>query len=140
MATANLIPRELGPDADLVHVAFQSRFGAQKWLEPYTLPTLQAWARQGITQVDVMCPGFLADCLETLEEIQMQCRDAFMGAGGQQFRYVPCLNGDPAWIEALAELVAGNLQGVLPPDAAASAFRPYAGRAPGTATVVPSRS
>src|SRR3546814_15217828 len=111
MATANLIPRELGPDADLVHVAFQSRFGAQKWLEPYTLPTLQAWARQGITQVDVMCPGFLADCLETLEEIQMQCRDAFMGAGGQQFRYVPCLNGDPAWIEALAELVAGNLQG-----------------------------
>jgi len=111
METASLLRQGLGADADLVHVAFQSRFGAQQWLQPYTLPTLRDWARQGITQVDVMCPGFLADCLETLEEIQMQCRDAFLGAGGRQFRYIPCLNGDPAWIQALAGLVRRHVQG-----------------------------
>lgn len=111
METAQLIRQALGNDGNLVHVAFQSRFGAQKWLEPYTLPTLESWARQGITQVDVMCPGFLADCLETLEEINMQCRDAFMAAGGKQFRYIPCLNGDADWVDALADLVADNLQG-----------------------------
>lgn len=113
METAALLRQSLGADAGLVEVAFQSRFGAEKWLEPYTLPTLQAWASQGITRVDVMCPGFLADCLETLEEIQQQCRDAFIAAGGEQFHYLPCLNDDPAWISGLARLITRNLGGWL---------------------------
>ncbi len=114
METVKLLKQMLGADAGLVHVAFQSRFGAEKWLEPYTEPTLRAWARQGITQVDVMCPGFLADCLETREEIQMQCRDAFLAEGGRQFRYLPCLNDDPAWIAGLAGLVKKQLAGWIP--------------------------
>ena len=88
METAALLKQAPGCRRRFVHMCFQSRFGAEKWLEPYTEPTLKAWAGQGITQVDVMCPGFLADCLETLEEIQMQCRDTFLAAGGQQFRYL----------------------------------------------------
>lgn len=105
METVMLLKRRLGADGDRVYVSFQSRFGAEQWLQPYTEPLLREWAGQGITQVDVMCPGFLADCLETREEINMQCRDAFLAEGGQQFRYIPCLNDDPAWISSLAELV-----------------------------------
>jgi ferrochelatase len=105
METAMLLKQSLGADASLVEVSFQSRFGAEKWLEPYTEPTLKVWAKQGIKRVDVMCPGFLADCLETLEEIQLQCRDAFLAAGGEQFRYLPCLNDDPAWIAGLSGLI-----------------------------------
>src|SRR3546814_4551435 len=88
METAKLLRQALGQDGHLVHVSFQSRFGAERWLEPYTEPTLRQWAREGINHVDVMCPGFLADCLETMEEIQMQCRDAFLAEGGRQFRYL----------------------------------------------------
>ncbi|WP_414650883.1 ferrochelatase [Eoetvoesiella sp.] len=113
METAQALRQHLGEDGQLVHVAFQSRFGAQRWLEPYTMPTLQQWARQGIAQVDVLCPGFLADCLETLEEIQMQCRDAFLGSGGKQFRYIPCLNGDAQWAEGLARLIRRHIEGWL---------------------------
>lgn len=111
METTALLKQRLGADASLVHVSFQSRFGAEKWLEPYTEPTLRAWAKQGIAQVDVMCPGFLADCLETREEIQMQCRDAFLAEGGQQFRYLSCLNDDPGWITGLTNLVRKHLVG-----------------------------
>ena len=111
MATAALLKQRLGEDGERVYVTFQSRFGAQRWLEPYTEPTLKQWARQGITEVDVICPGFLADCLETLEEIQVECRDAFLVAGGKQFRYLPCLNSQPAWIEALAGLVMQHMSG-----------------------------
>lgn len=111
METAALLKRRLGEDAGRVHVSFQSRFGAEKWLEPYTEPTLREWARQGISQVDVMCPGFLADCLETLEEIQMQCRDAFLSEGGRQFRYLPCLNDDPEWASSLADIARRHLAG-----------------------------
>ena len=114
METVLLLKRRLGVDASRVHVSFQSRFGAEKWLEPYTEPLLREWARQGITRVDVMCPGFLADCLETREEIQMQCRDAFLGEGGQQFRYISCLNDDPIWISSLAALVRKHLGGWIP--------------------------
>lgn len=114
METAALLRTRLGDDGGLIHVAFQSRFGAEKWLEPYTEPTLRAWAREGIRQVDVMCPGFLADCLETQEEIKMQCRDAFLAEGGTQFRYVQCLNDDPRWAIGLAGLVQLHLSGWLP--------------------------
>lgn len=111
METASLLKRRLGDDGDKVHVSFQSRFGAEKWLEPYTEPTLREWAKQGISSVDVICPGFLADCLETLEEIQMQCRDAFLQDGGTQFRYLPCLNDDPVWCAHFAKLVTQHLAG-----------------------------
>ena len=111
MDTVRLLKQALGPDGGLVHVSFQSRFGAERWLEPYTEPTLRQWAREGITHVDVMCPGFLADCLETMEEIQMQCRDAFLAEGGQQFRYLPCLNDDPIWAAGFARLIQKSLGG-----------------------------
>ncbi len=114
METAALLRTRLGQDGHLIHVSFQSRFGAEKWLEPYTEPTLRDWARQGVRAVDVLCPGFVADCLETLEEIQMQCRDAFLEEGGTQFRYVPCLNDDPQWALSLADLVQTHLAGWLP--------------------------
>lgn len=113
METAELLRQTLGEDGALVEVSFQSRFGAEKWLEPYTEPTLKAWAAAGVRRVDVMCPGFLADCLETLEEIQGQCRAAFLAAGGREFRYIACLNDDPAWIGALAALVRRHLGGWL---------------------------
>lgn len=113
METVILLKRRLGADGDLVHVSFQSRFGAEQWLEPYTEPLLREWARQGVTQVDVMCPGFLADCLETREEIDMQCRDAFLAEGGHRFRYIPCLNNDPAWIASLTGIVKKHLGGWL---------------------------
>lgn len=97
--------------AEQVVVTFQSRFGKARWLQPYTATTLQALAAQGVASVDVMCPGFVADCLETLEEIAQEARDTYLAAGGRDFRYVPCLNGDPHWIEALTDLAERHLQG-----------------------------
>lgn len=113
VATARALRERLGADGARLHFSFQSRFGAAPWLQPYTLPTLESWGREGVGSVDVLCPGFLADCLETLEEIDMQCRDAFLAAGGGQFRYVPCLNADPAWARAYAGLIRNELGGWL---------------------------
>lgn len=109
--TARLLATELGLGAGEVQVTFQSRFGKARWLEPYTEPTLRALAAQGLKSVDVMCPGFLGDCLETLEEIAQEARDAFLSSGGQRFGYVPCLNDDPAWLDALAAIAQRQLQG-----------------------------
>jgi ferrochelatase len=120
--TARLLAAELGLTGDEMLVTFQSRFGKAKWLEPYTEPTLRELATKGVKSVDVMCPGFVADCLETLEEIGQEARDAFMEDGGEDFRYVPCLNDDPAWIAALTALAERHLQGWgtrSAPDAAA---------------------
>jgi ferrochelatase len=120
--TARLMAERLGLGKDEVLVTFQSRFGKAKWLEPYTEPTLIALAEQGVKSVDVMCPGFVADCLETLEEIAQEARDAFLEAGGTAFNYVPCLNDLPAWTDALAALAVRHLQGwptqAAPDDAA----------------------
>ena len=102
--TARLVAQALGLPAERVVVSFQSRFGKAEWLQPYTQPTLEAMARQGVRSVDVICPGFISDCLETLEEIDMECREAFLHAGGERFGYIPCLNEDSAWIDALAQL------------------------------------
>ncbi len=111
LQTAQLLQQRLGlPDSD-VEVTFQSRFGQARWLEPYTEPTLVELARQGVRRVDVVCPGFLADCLETLEEISEEVRDAFLKAGGQQFRYIPALNDSPVWADALAVVVKRHLAG-----------------------------
>ena len=92
-------------------VTFQSRLGKAKWLEPYTEPTLIALAQSGTQSVDVVCPGFTGDCLETLEEISMEAREAFLHAGGKTFNYIPCLNDEPAWVEALADIAAQHMQG-----------------------------
>ena len=109
--TARLLSTALGLAKDDVVVTFQSRFGKAKWLEPYTEPTLEKLAAAGVKRVDVMCPGFVADCLETLEEIAQEARDAFMAAGGQGFSYVPCLNDAPDWISALTTLAERHLSG-----------------------------
>jgi ferrochelatase len=109
--TARLLAESLGLPRDAVVVTFQSRFGKARWLEPYTEPTLIEMARSGVRRVDVMCPGFVADCLETLEEIDQEAREAFLEAGGETFHYIPCLNGDDAWIQALASLAERHLQG-----------------------------
>ncbi len=119
--TARLLATELGLRAEQYAVAFQSRFGRGEWLQPYTGATLVALAREGMRRVDVACPGFVSDCLETLEEIALEGRAAFLKAGGAEFHAIPCLNERPAWIAALADLALKNLGGWLdpPPDAAA---------------------
>jgi ferrochelatase len=86
-------------------VTFQSRFGAAEWLQPYTQPVLTALAREGATRVDVICPGFVSDCLETLEEIGIEARHAFLAAGGKEFHALPCLNEAPEWVVAMAKIV-----------------------------------
>ena len=111
LKTARLLREALGLPPERVLVTFQSRFGKAKWLEPYTEPTLRQLAAQGVASVDVACPGFTADCLETLEEIAQEGRHAFLQAGGRQFRYLPCLNDDMAWISALADMAERHLQG-----------------------------
>jgi ferrochelatase len=103
-ATAQLLADQLQLKADTWCVTFQSRFGFADWLQPYTEPTLGALAREGVKRVDVVCPGFVADCLETLEEIGITARRAFLAAGGDELYLVSCLNDSPAWIAALAEL------------------------------------
>ncbi len=121
--TARLLAQALGLKPEDYVVTFQSRFGKAKWLEPYTEPTLQALARGGTRRVDVICPGFTSDCLETLEEIAQEAREAFLHAGGQEFHYLPCLNDSPAWMRALAGLCEQHLAGwptQEPQDAAAA--------------------
>ena len=109
--TAALLAARLGLASDAWLLTFQSRFGRARWLEPYTEPTLRALAAQGVKRIDVVCPGFVCDCLETLEEISMEARDAFLGAGGERFDYIACLNDRPDWIAALATLAERHLQG-----------------------------
>jgi ferrochelatase len=109
--TARLVAHELGlQDGDWA-VCFQSRFGPQEWLTPYTDQTLGEWAKNGIRSVDVICPGFSADCLETLEEIAKLNRDIFLSAGGEKYTYIPALNDRHEHIGFLADLVARHCQG-----------------------------
>ena len=107
--TAALLAAELGLYEEDWQLTFQSRFGRAEWLQPYTQATLEQLARDGVGRVDVICPGFVGDCLETLEEIGMECRDAFIAAGGREFRYIHCLNERPDWIAALAALAQKRL-------------------------------
>ena len=107
--SARLIATELGWNDARTEVSFQSRFGAQEWLKPYTADTLAALGRAGVGRVDVICPGFTADCLETLEEIAMLGRDTFHAAGGKDFHYISTTNDTPPWMTALAILAMENL-------------------------------
>ena len=122
--TGRLLAEHLGLSCQQYTVTFQSRFGKAKWLEPYTEPTLIALGKAGTRRVDVMCPGFTSDCLETLEEINMEAREAFLHAGGAEFHYIPCLNDDLGWVRALTTLAEQHLSGWptrTAPDAAALA-------------------
>lgn len=111
--TGRLLAEALGLNKDQYLVTFQSRFGRAEWLQPYTQPTLEAIAAQGTRRVDVICPGFVADCLETLEEIGMECKEAFLthgqNDGGKEFHYIPCLNERPDLIAALTQLAVTHL-------------------------------
>lgn len=109
--TARLLAERLALAPDDHVVTFQSRLGRAKWLEPYTEPTLRSLAAQGLKRADLICPGFSADCLETLEEINQEAREAFLESGGETFHYIPCLNDDADWITALESLVRRHLQG-----------------------------
>ncbi len=111
LKTARLLAERLHLRPEQWAATFQSRFGRAEWLQPYTEPTLVAMAREGVERVDVMCPGFTGDCLETLEEIAQEARDAFLQAGGKAFHYIPCLNDRPEWIGALSEVAAQHLAG-----------------------------
>jgi ferrochelatase len=122
--TARLLAVELGLDPAHYAVTFQSRFGKAEWLKPYTAEVLTSLAREAVGRVDVFCPGFVSDCLETLEEIGIEGRQSFLAAGGRDFHLIPCLNEQPLWIAALSAIVLRNLQGWLeaPPDAEARAM------------------
>jgi ferrochelatase len=109
--TARLLAADLElPDAAW-QIAFQSRFGRAEWLKPYTADTLAELGRKGTRRVDVVCPGFVSDCLETLEEIALEGKALFLGAGGKEFNAVPCLNDWPGWIEALVSIARDHLGG-----------------------------
>jgi ferrochelatase len=114
-----LLAEALGLSTDQYAVSFQSRFGKAEWIKPYTTATLLELGKQKTRRVDVVCPGFVADCLETLEEIAMEGREDFQHAGGGEYHYIPCLNDNNDWMHALTDLVLDNLQGWLTvPDAA----------------------
>jgi ferrochelatase len=104
LKTGRLLTERLKLREENVVVTFQSRFGKAEWLKPYTGPTLVALAKEGVARVDVFCPGFAADCLETLEEIDLEARAVFLAAGGKEFGYIPCLNDQHEGIAALAAI------------------------------------
>jgi len=107
--TARLIADALALSDEQWHVAFQSRFGRETWLQPYTDKTLQTWGQQGIKRVHVCCPGFPVDCLETLEEIAKTNRDLFLSSGGEMLHYLPALNDSEAHTEMMTQLIFGYL-------------------------------
>jgi len=109
--TARLLGEALGLSKDEYKVCFQSRFGKAKWLEPYTEPTVRELARQGCRSIQIVCPGFVSDCLETLEEIALEVKAAFLEEGGEQFHYIECINDSPVWINAMHSLTMTHMSG-----------------------------
>jgi len=119
LKTGRLIAEALGLRKDQYVISFQSRFGKAEWLKPYTTNTIKELGQQKLARIDVVCPGFPADCLETLEEIALEGKEDFQHAGGGDYRYIPCLNEQADWILALTNLVLENLQGwLIEPNAA----------------------
>ena len=109
--TGRLLAEALGLKPVQYRITFQSRFGRAEWLKPYTSDVLTELGREKTARVDVLCPGFVADCLETLEEIAIENKALFLNAGGREFHYISCLNDRHEWISALAELAERNLRG-----------------------------
>jgi len=106
--SATLIAQALGLEDHQWQLVFQSRFGKTEWLKPYCVEVLRTLPQQGVTSVDVVCPGFAVDCLETLEEIAMENKTVFMQAGGQSYRYIPALNDDSLHIKCLTDILEGE--------------------------------
>ncbi|MGM0631866.1 MAG: ferrochelatase [Pseudomonadota bacterium] len=115
--TSRLLAERLGLPDEAWKTTFQSRFGREEWLKPYTDETLKALPGEGVKSVQVFCPGFSADCLETIEEIGEENREYFLEAGGERYEYISALNDRPEHIEALASLVEENLAGWAAPEA-----------------------
>ncbi len=111
--TTRLLKERLGWDDTEITTTFQSRFGPEEWLKPYTVEEVARLAEQGNKKIAVCAPAFSADCIETLEEINEEIRESFEHAGGEQFTYVPCLNDDAAHIKALSSVIEDNLKGWL---------------------------
>lgn len=109
--TSRLLAEALQVEPDSILTCFQSRFGKAQWVEPYTDATLKSLPSQGVKSIQVMCPGFSVDCLETLEEIAEENREYFMEAGGESYQYIDCLNQDEAHVDAITEVIKQNLQG-----------------------------
>ncbi|KEF32359.1 Ferrochelatase, protoheme ferro-lyase [Marinobacter nitratireducens] len=109
--TSRLLAERLGLGEDDYMTTFQSRFGREEWLKPYTDETLKSLPGKGVKTIDVFCPGFSSDCLETVEEINEENREYFMESGGKGFSYIPALNASPVHIEALVALIEENLKG-----------------------------
>lgn len=110
-ATAKALAAKLGLSDDQYICSFQSRFGLEEWVKPYTDATLTQWAKEGVKRVDVISPAFAADCLETLEELEMENREYFLENGGEDYHYIPCLNDRPDHIELLSGLIKQHSQG-----------------------------
>jgi ferrochelatase len=104
-ATALGVAEQLVLNEGQLQVVFQSRFGKEEWLQPYTDKTLENLPKEGIDHVDILCPGFSADCVETLEEIAIQNQELFIDAGGEALNYIPALNSREDHIEALTEII-----------------------------------
>lgn len=128
-ATARALRERLDLGEDELSVAFQSRVGREAWLAPYTDQVLKALPKQGVRQVQVLCPGFAVDCLETLEEIALTNRSRFLAAGGERFEYIPALNASEDHVAALSELILRNGQGWAEFDPAWDSARAAAQRA-----------
>jgi ferrochelatase len=105
LKTARLINKKLDIDPELTMTTFQSRFGRAKWIEPYTEPTVKQLALNGHKRLDIVCPGFVSDCLETLEEVKYEIADAFVNNGGETLNYIPCLNDSPRLTNILKNLL-----------------------------------
>lgn len=111
LKTTRLLRERLKWDSNRVQTAFQSRFGKEEWLKPYTVEHVVALAKAGVKDIAMLAPAFAADCVETLEEINEEIREAFLHAGGEVFTYIPCLNDDPAHIDALFAVIQNELSG-----------------------------
>ncbi|MGQ5522390.1 ferrochelatase [Chitinimonas sp. PSY-7] len=119
--TGHLLAERLGLQVGQYSISFQSRFGRAEWLQPYTTTLLHSMGKKKVGKLDVICPGFVADCLETLEEIAIEGKSDFLAAGGGEYRYIPALNTEPDWIVALAKIITPHLGGwQLQPDDAAT--------------------
>ena len=114
--TGRLLAEALGLSKDDYLIAFQSRFGKQEWLKPYLASTLEELGKANTKRIDIICPGFSSDCLETLEEIAMEGKHIFQSNGGGEYNYIPALNENEAWIHAMTDIALENLQGWVSPE------------------------
>ena len=111
--TSRLLAEQLDFKPEDVITTFQSRFGRAEWLKPYTIDVMKDLGVKKLGRMDVFCPGFVADCLETLEEINMENREEFLTHGGGEFHYIPCLNDSPIWVQGLHQIISEHLGGWL---------------------------